>query len=111
MKGTYWQKGEALDYLNSTDAEIEHGDTIVMGKRIGIAGDNIPPGKTGTVHVEGVFAFKRADTDDISMGTEVYLTDDGITAQAQAADKSENARAGYIAAPSKGDIVYVKINA
>ena len=37
MKGTYWQKGEALDYLNNTDALIEYGDVITMGKRIGIA--------------------------------------------------------------------------
>lgn len=111
MKGTYWQKGEALDYLNSTDAKIEHGDVVTFGKRIGVAGDNILPGETGTLHVAGVYGFKRADTDDIAMGTEVYLTDEGITAQAQKEDKTENTRAGFVAAPSKGDTVYVKINA
>ena len=49
------------------------------------------------------------------MGQEVYLTEAGITVQAEteAEDKSKtaNVRAGYVAAPSKGDTVYVKINA
>ena len=30
MKGTYWQKGEALDYLNSTEEKIDHGDFVKM---------------------------------------------------------------------------------
>ena len=71
-------------------------------------GDNIPPGKTGAVHVTGVFAFKRADTEDIAMGEEVYLTEEGVTAQAE----GETAvKVGYVASPSNGDTVYVKINA
>lgn len=107
MKATYWQKGEALDYVNSTEEKIEHGDVVKLGKRIGVAGDDIPPGASGAVHVTGVFAFKRADAEDIAMGEEVYLTEEGITAQAE----GENVKAGYIAAPSKGDTVYVKINA
>lgn len=115
MKGTYWQKGEALDYVNGTEEKIEHGDVVKLGKRIGVAGDNILPGATGVVHVTGVFGFKRADAEDIAMGQEVYLTDAGITVQAEteAEDKSKtaNIKAGYVAAPSKGDTVYVKINA
>ena len=108
MKGTYWQKGEALDYVNNTGEKIEHGDVVKLGKRIGIAGDNILPGESGVVHVTGVFGFKRDDSDDIAMGEEVYLTDDGIIAQE---GEAGCIRAGYVAAPSKGDTVYVKINA
>lgn len=108
MKTTYWQRGEALDYVNNTDKKIEHGDVVKLGKRIGVAGDDILPGASGAVHVTGVFAFKRADAADIAMGEEVYLTDAGITAQGE----DETAiRAGYVAAPSEGDNVYVKINA
>ncbi len=111
MKGTYWQKGETLDYVNNTGETIEHGDVVKLEKRIGIAGDNILPSETGALHVTGVFAFKRADTEDIAMGKEVYLTDAGITVQAKNEDETENIRAGYVAGPSKGDTVYVKINA
>lgn len=119
MKGTYWQKGEALDYLNNTGEKIEHGDVVKLGKRIGIAGDDIPPGESGAVHVTGVFAFKRADAEDITMGEEVYFTDAGITIQAttqvenedKTVNKTENIRAGYVAGSSNGDTVYVKINA
>ena len=115
MKGIYWQKGETLDYVNNTDKKIENGDVVKLGKRIGVAGDDIPPGATGALHVTGVYGFKRADTEDIAMGQEVYLTEAGITVQAEteAEDKSKtaNVRAGYVSAPSKGDTVYVKINA
>lgn len=109
MKGTYWQKGEALDYLNSSDKKIENGDVIILGKRIGVAGDDILPGTEGAVHVSGVFSFQKADAAAISMGTEVYFAEDGITAT----EDAKTVKAGYAAAESaeSDPMVYVKINA
>lgn len=107
MKGTYWQKGEALDYRNNTDKKIENGEVVVLGNRIGVAGDDILPGENGVVHVSGVFGFDKTDTTEISIGTEVYLTEEGITAS------EGSTKAGYAAADSsESDTkVYVKINA
>ena len=107
MKGTYWQRGETLDYLNNTGKKIENGDVVILGKRVGIVGDDILPGMEGIIHVSGVFEFKKADDAEISMGTEVYFTEDGITAS------ENNDKIGYAAADSAASntTIYVKINA
>jgi predicted RecA/RadA family phage recombinase len=54
---TYWQRGEALDYVNNTEAIIEANTVIVYGDRIAVTGCDIAPGELGSIHVEGVFAF------------------------------------------------------
>lgn len=109
MKGSYWQRGEALDYKNGTENKIENGQVIAIGSRIGVAGDDIQPGATGTVHMCGVFRFDKADTTEIAMGTEMYWTDNGMSK-----DAAEGAvKAGYAAEPATAEskTVYVKINA
>lgn len=112
MKGTYWQKGEVLDYLNRTEKKIENGDVVVLGNRIGVAGDDILPGAIGAIHVTGVFKMKKADAGEIAAGTEVYFTEDGITTT-DSIEEGANVKAGYAAEVSLADnpTVYVKINA
>ena len=50
-KAEYWQRGETLDFVNSTGKVIEANTIIVLGQRMGVAGTEIPAGEKGTMHV------------------------------------------------------------
>ena len=54
----YWQRGESLDFTNTGTEKISHGQVVVIGSKIGIAGCDIGVGETGSVQVEGVFMFE-----------------------------------------------------
>ena len=108
MKANYVQRGEALDYKNTTKDMIAAGDVMVLGKRIGVAGTDMIPGGLGTVHVDGVYEFDKKDKTAMTVGTEVYLAEDGITVTAE-----NNVLAGFVAADAtaESETVWVKINA
>lgn len=114
-KATYWQRGEALDYKNTTDKLIEAGEIITFGSRIGIAGTTIPPGEKGTIHVEGTYKMPKKSGESITIGTAVFYTEGSITAGPLAADGStgvENGTSiGYAAesATNEQDTILVKI--
>lgn len=72
MSAEYIQRGEALDFPNTTEATIPVGAVIEMGTRIGVAGDDILPGQVGTVHVMGVFRFPKAESKAPKMGDALY---------------------------------------
>lgn len=78
-KASYWQRGESLDYKNVTDTKIEANTVISFGSHIGIAGTDILPGETGSIHVTGVFEMPKTSTEAIEMGTDVYFDGTGIT--------------------------------
>ena len=69
MSAKYWQRGEAIDYT-ATDA-LANGDVVDLATRIGVAGDDIPAGETGTVHIVGVFEIPKA-TGDVTVGQALY---------------------------------------
>lgn len=104
---TFWQRGESLDYKNTGDSVIGANTVIAYGARIGIAGGDIPAGELGSIHVEGVFALPKTDS-EIAAGAEVYWNGSGVTATA-----GNNVKAGYAAqaAASTDTTVLVKINA
>lgn len=108
MKATYWQKGQSLDYTNDTNAVIEANTILTVGNLIGIAGTDIEPGETGSIHVEGVFQMPKKDTTAIAMGTAVYFGTDGITATSGSSMKT----AGYAAENSAAgaETILVKLN-
>lgn len=108
MKAAYVQKGGALDYKNASEEKIEAGTILVIGNRVGVAGTDILPGETGSIHVEGVFEMTKADKEEIKMGTILYFTESGLTKTADA-----NVCAGYAAADASASAatVQVKINA
>ena len=115
MKAAYWQRGEALDYVNATAEKIEANTVLVIGDCIGVAGMDILPDEVGAVHVAGVFEMDKVDTTEIPMGKKVYLAETGITAAASVGEgdsATANAAAGYAAAPAAADAkkIYVKIN-
>lgn len=116
MKAAYWQKGESLDYMNTTKEKIEAGSVVVLENRIGVAGTDIETGALGTVHVTGVYEFDKKDTTELAAGAEVYFTENGITSAASEGDGASavnHVRVGFVAAasPAKSTKVYVKINA
>lgn len=69
MSAKYWQRGEAIDYT-ATDA-LANGDVVDLATRIGVAGDDIPAGETGTVHIVGVFEIPKA-TGAVTVGQALY---------------------------------------
>lgn len=103
MKATYWQRGETLDYTPAS-ADVENGQVIDLGTRIGVAGTNITKGQQGQIHVVGVFAMDKKSTEAVQMGAALYYnaTDGVITASADngqtGGDKVEYTPAGYAAA-------------
>ena len=78
-KAAFWQRGETLDYINTGTAVIEANTVITFGGRIGIAGTDILPGETGSLHVTGVFEMPKTAEGAVGMGTDVYFDGDGIT--------------------------------
>lgn len=99
MKATYWQRGETLDYTNTTGSIIEANTIIEIGtSRIGVAGTQINPNETGSLHVTGVFEIDKVAAEAITMGTAVYFTGTAITATAL-----DNTPAGYAAADAVAD--------
>ena len=122
-KAAFWQRGEALDYVNRTEETIEAGSVIAFGDRVGVAGADIPPGETGSLHVEGVFEVPKGEG-AIEAGTDVYFDAAAMLFKMEAlAVSSANApynstskpgvRAGYAAqdAAADAETVLVKINA
>lgn len=61
MSATYCQKGESIDYKNVGADPIRAGDIVATGTaRIGVAGCDIAPDATGSLHIVGVFEFQKA---------------------------------------------------
>lgn len=100
----YLQRGESLDYTNATDTLIPHGAVVAIGSRIGVTGCPIPAGKTGLLHVVGVFKIKKTGAEAVEMGQTVYFDGEGITNTADNGktgdEKVEYPAAGYAAAPA-----------
>lgn len=97
----YWQRGEALDYTNGTNATIPANTIVTIGARIGVTGGPIAPGDTGALHVGGVWEIKKTGAAAIDMGTTVYFDGTGITdAATDGAETNPTAytEAGYAAA-------------
>lgn len=95
-KAEFWQRGEALDYENSTTSVIPENTVIAISTRIGIAGTSIAPGDKGSLIVEGVFEIPKKAEDEAAMGALVYFDGEQITTTA-----SGNTPAGYAAEVAK----------
>lgn len=91
---TYIQRGETLDYKNSTDAAILAGTVVLFGDRIGVAGGEIPAGAVGDLHVVGVFEIPKKTGVKLEMGEAVvYTEENGI-------DKATDKAMGYAVSAS-----------
>ena len=108
---TFWQRGETIDLVNSTNNVIEANPIMVIGKRIGVAAMEAAPGQKYSVNVVGIYKFPKKSAEAVTSGAEVYYDPDNgyITAT-----KSETViLAGYaVADAADADAtVSVKINA
>lgn len=101
----YLQRGETLDYTNATEETIPAGAVVTIGGRIGVTGCPIPPGKTGSLHVTGVFEITKTGTAAIEQGAALYFDGTGIT------DTAGDVKAGYAAAPAdaSAETVLIKL--
>ena len=112
----YLQRGEALDYTNATDNLIPNDTVVALKDRIGVTGCPIPPGKTGSLHMTGVFEIKKTGTAAIEMGQTVYFDGTGITDAADNGktgdERAEHEKDGYDDAPAEDSrtSVLVSIN-
>ena len=107
----YVQRGESLDYRNTTENGIPEDAILVIGNRVGVAGGKIPPGQLGSVHMVGVFRVKKSGEAAIEMGQELIFDGTGAAvsggeAAGSEAGDGETAAAvsvpmGYAAAPSE----------
>ena len=113
MEARYIQKGESLDYLNTTDEKIKAGNVISLVTRIGVAGCDIAPGEVGSVEVVSVFEMPKSGKTAIPMGTAVYYDGTGITDERTAEDeegtKTANIPAGYAVASAAADATMVRV--
>lgn len=69
---SYIQKGEKIDYLNPGPLPIAYDNVVNFGTRIGIAGENIAVGATGTVYVTGVFELPAINNVAFAVGATLY---------------------------------------
>ena len=72
-KATYWQRGETIDYKNTTEAAIPANTVISLGTRIGVAGTDIAVGEVGSLHVIGVFIIDKTESEKVTAGEYVYF--------------------------------------
>lgn len=101
----YCQKGDAIDYKNSTEEMIAANTVVIIGKRMGVAGGDILPGEIGTLHMTGVFEIPKKASVALAAGDLVVFTDaDGI-------DKATSDVMGYAveAAASEAATARVKL--
>ena len=92
-KAEFWQRGEALDYTNTTTATIPANTIVKIGDHIGVTGTDIEPNKVGSLHVGGIWEIPKTGTKKIEMGATVYFDGNGITDTA-----AGNTAVGYAAA-------------
>ena len=106
MKATYYPRGQTLDY--TATKKLEAGDVVSLGSRIGVAAEPVSAGQVGHVHVVGVFAMTKANTEEIKLGAAVYYD---AAAEAITTTADGNTPAGYAveAAATTATSVLVKL--
>lgn len=68
----YIQKGEVIDYLNPGPLPIAYGSVVNLTTRIGVAGETIAVGSTGSVRVTGVYELPAINTAAFAVGATLY---------------------------------------
>lgn len=110
-KAKFWQDGKSVDYINVSGANIEANSVVVIEKRIGIAGCDIPNNEKGALIVEGVFELPTNDKAVVKIGSELYW--DKAAGAISATSGGSKILAGYAAntITAEDTKILVKINA
>jgi predicted RecA/RadA family phage recombinase len=112
MKASFWQRGEKIDFENTTSKLIEGGTVLSIGERIAIAGGNIPAGEVGSAVTEGVFICEKTNASDvIERGTDVFFDGTGIVASSEEKEDEDKTLtpAGWAIETSSTDDTTVKV--
>lgn len=119
----YVQRGETLDYKNTTTKVIPCDAIIAIGGRVGVTGGEIKPGELGSLHMVGVFRVKKSADGEISQGQDLIFDGtgaapaaSGVAAVAEGDGDEEETTTpatsipmGYAAAPSEASDPYVLV--
>lgn len=73
----YVQRGETLDYKNTTTKPIPCDTIIAIGGRVGVTGGEINPGELGSLHMVGVFRVKKSSDEEIAQGQDLVFDGTG----------------------------------
>ena len=76
MATNYIQEGKSLNYTPS-GSNLLSGDFVVIGSIGAIAKTDIADGKTGAVHIAGVFSVPKA-SGDVTQGAKLYWNSTNI---------------------------------
>jgi predicted RecA/RadA family phage recombinase len=68
----YIQRGETIDYTNPGPQPLAYNDVVNLTTRIGIAGENISVGATGSAHVVGVYELPAINNAAFAVGEQLY---------------------------------------
>lgn len=110
LKAAYWQRGEAIDYVNMTEETIEAGTVVSNNYLIGVAAADIPPKETGVLHIEGVFIMPKDAATPFEIGQQVCM--DAATGKLQAHKNGDKPVGVVVSKPAENATsVLVKINA
>lgn len=103
----YVQRGETIDFINSTGADIAAGEVVELTARLGVAAILIPVGAKGALNVMGVYDFPALSTEALTVGQAVYFKDGKIQA-----DSTGAVLAGWAVEPktTAGTVARIKID-
>lgn len=90
----YVQRGETIDFVNNTSADISAGEVVEIGTRIGVAATFIPVGHKGALNVLGVYDIPALTTEALTVGQAVYYKDGKIQAT-----ETDATPAGWVVEP------------
>lgn len=115
----YVQRGETLDYKNTTNKMIPCDTIIAIGGRVGVTGTDIAPGEMGSLHMVGVFRLKKSSDVEIVQGQDLVFDGTGAApvsespaAAAEGDEETPSASSvpmGYAAAPSAASDKFVLV--
>lgn len=84
--GNFVHDSESVAYLNP-GAAISSGSLVDLGDRYGVAKAAIASNATGTVQINGVWSFQRADTNLVAAGAALYYSSATSVTATAASDK------------------------
>lgn len=116
MTVKYVEKGETIDYANTSGSTILANTPVVVGEQIGVAIDDIPDQTTGVLAMEGVFNLPKVDAAVIAQGERVLWDSsagafDDSAAIAASGDVSNCCIAWEGKGATTGEDIAIKINA
>lgn len=115
MTTKYVEKGDTLDYANSSGSTIVANTPVVVGQQMGIVAEDIPDGETGVLLMSGVFNVPKVDAAVIAQGESVNWDAsasefDDNAAVAASGDVSGCCVAWEAKGATTGEDIAVKIN-